>query len=156
MTIMPAPILSTERKPSTDTASLLSMYVLADGLPTAIGCYDDLPVSYATLGTSIQSYSLSYDYIPRNITRRSDHLRNFLEDFTYDNLDWLTNATVTGYSSATVLRFLNSGERLVTNAKPPENKRLHVLIKTPGLSEQYFKKKRPGNRALCVLKFYFF
>jgi len=86
-------------------------YTLADGVQTAIGYYYGLPVSYATVGASIQSYSLSYDYTTGNITKRSDNLRNFSEAFTYDNLDRLTNATVTGYTSTIGISSLSGGMR---------------------------------------------
>ncbi|PZF74851.1 FG-GAP-like repeat-containing protein [Taibaiella soli] len=73
-----------------------TQYTLANGIRTDISYYYGLPTSYVTNGASIQNYSLSYDYTTGNITRRADNLNSFAETFTYDNLDRLTQAAVTG------------------------------------------------------------
>lgn len=71
-----------------------TQYTLANGVQTNINYYYGLPTSY--IANNIQNYSLNYDYNTGNITKRADNIRNFAETFTYDNLDRLTSAAVTG------------------------------------------------------------
>jgi len=88
-----------------------TQYTLANGVRTDIAYDYVMPVSYITNGASIQSYSLSYDYTTGNIIKRADNLRNFSEAFIYDNLDRLTSATVTGYSSTIGINTMAAGMR---------------------------------------------
>lgn len=76
-----------------------TQYTLANGVRTDIAYDYGLPVSYITNGSGIQNYTLSYNYTTGNIIHRSDNTKNFGEDFTYDNLDRLTQTAVTGYVS---------------------------------------------------------
>lgn len=65
-----------------------------------------IPVRYLTSG--LQDLEMGWNYANGNLTQRKDNIKSKTEDFTYDNLDRLSTATVVGLTAQTV-NYANSG-----------------------------------------------
>ncbi|MEZ4772743.1 MAG: FG-GAP-like repeat-containing protein [Bacteroidia bacterium] len=65
-----------------------------------------LPVNTSTPG--VQNLSTAFNLQTGNLTSRTDHLKSKTETFTYDNLNRLTNAQVSGQTAST-MAYLGNG-----------------------------------------------
>ena len=87
-------------------------YSLGNG-KTSTNTYNyGIITNYSTAG--IQNLSMSWNYSSRNMLSRTDGISNKTENFTYDNLDRLTNSSITGLNSI-ALTFDTKGNVLSKN-----------------------------------------
>lgn len=69
-------------------------YTTGSGKTTQNSYYFGVPSRYYTAG--VQDLNLTFDYTTGNLTSRRDAVKNITENFTFDNLNRLTSATVNG------------------------------------------------------------
>jgi len=75
-------------------------YTLGNGKTSQNSYYFGIPTQYYTSGT--QDLNLTWNYQTGNLTSRYDAIKSKTESFTYDNLNRLLTATVTGLPGLTV------------------------------------------------------
>ena len=75
-------------------------YTLGNGKTSQNTYYYGIPTRYYTAGT--QDLNLTWNYQTGNLTSRNDAIKSKTESFTYDNLNRLLTATVTGLPGLTI------------------------------------------------------
>ncbi|HRO41421.1 MAG TPA: RHS repeat-associated core domain-containing protein [Flavipsychrobacter sp.] len=72
-------------------------YILGNGLTTTKTYDEGFPLNTSTPG--VQNLTTNFNIQTGNLTSRWDYMKNLKEDFTYDNLNRLTSATVSTFGA---------------------------------------------------------